>query len=333
MTSFVQLETRFPERTFTRSRAFDRETRTRAVASFFRRVAVTRFGATHARMADTAASAPAEGSNEPSEGTHKMSMSHERRLAEAARLREKGNAQFRAGDLERAEATYEEGASLFTFMHAESPLDPTYAEQNLESCKAAVPLYNNLALCLQRRRAWSACADACTEALDLLPDDRKATLRRAAARVELDLWDEAESDLKRALALDPKGRETRDVVTRARAAIAAARRVQDAKDRRTLAGCFDSLDANGTESDVNPDMDGVDGGVGSGTRAGLYDAADVARPNEAFPHAGRRLQSPTRVRDIDEELRLIDDEEEDARAAERQNAYNACIRMNAARRA
>ena len=122
-------------------------------------------------MADAAASAPAGGSKEPPEGMHKMSMSHEQRLAEAARLREKGNAQFRAGDLERAEATYEEGASLFTYMNAESPLDPSYAEQNLESCNAAVPLYNNLALCLQRRRNWSACADACTEALDLLPDD------------------------------------------------------------------------------------------------------------------------------------------------------------------
>mgnify|MGYP002839668312 CR=1 FL=1 len=280
-------------------------------------------------MADAAASAPAGSSKQPPEGMHKMTMSHEQRLAEAARLREKGNAQFRAGDLERAEATYEEGASLFTYMNAESPLDPSYAAQNLESCEAAVPLYNNLALCLQRRRAWSACADACTEALDLLPDDRKATLRRGAVRVELDMWDEAESDLRRALVLDPKGRETRDAVARARAAIAAARRLQDAKDKRVLAGCFDSTN----DRDANPDMDGVDGGVGSVTRAGLYDAADVARPNEAFPHGGRRLQRPVIVRDVDAELRLIDDEEEDARAAERQDAYNACARKNAARRA
>ena len=284
-------------------------------------------------MADTAASAPAEGSNEPSEGTHKMSMSHERRLAEAARLREKGNARFRAGDLERAEATYEEGASLFTFMHAESPLDPTYAEQNLESCEAAVPLYNNLALCLQRRRAWSACADACTEALDLLPDDRKATLRRAAARVELHLWDEAESDLRRALVLDPKGRETRDAVARARAAIAAARRTQDAEDKRVLAGCFDRLGGTEPGEATDADMDGVDGGVGSVTRAGLYDAADVARPNEAFPLGGRRLQRPITVQDVDAELRLIDDEDEEAKTMERQNAYNLCVSMNAKARA
>jgi tetratricopeptide (TPR) repeat protein len=167
-------------------------------------------------MADAAASAPAGGSFEPPEGTHKMSLSHEQRLAEAARLREKGNAQFRAGNLEGAEATYEQGASLFTYMNAESPLDPSYAAQNLESCEAAVPLYNNLALCLQRRRAWKACAEACTEALDLLPDDRKATLRRGVVRVELDLWDEAESDLKRALALDPRGAR-RATPSRARA--------------------------------------------------------------------------------------------------------------------
>jgi tetratricopeptide (TPR) repeat protein len=282
-------------------------------------------------MADAAASAPAGGSKEPPEGMHKMSMSHEQRLAEAARLREKGNAQFRAGDLERAEATYEEGASLFTYMNAESPLDPSYAEQNLESCNAAVPLYNNLALCLQRRRNWSACADACTEALDLLPDDRKATLRRGVVRVELDLWDEAEADLKRALALDPKGRETRDAVANARAAIANARRLQDAKDKKVLAGCFDRLVAD--EKEGLDDMDGVDGGVGPITRAGLYDAADVARPNEAFPLGGRRLQRPITVQDVDAELRLIDDEDEEAKTMERQNAYNLCVSMNAKARA
>ena len=283
-------------------------------------------------MADAAASAPAGGSFEPPKGTHKMSLSHEQRLAEAARLREKGNAQFRAGNLEGAEATYEQGASLFTYMNAESPLDPSYAAQNLESCEAAVPLYNNLALCLQRRRAWKACAEACTEALDLLPDDRKATLRRGVVRVELVLWDEAEADLKRALALDPRGHETRDAVARARAAIAAARRTQDAEDKRVLAGCFDRLGGTEPGEATDADMDGVDGGVGARTRAGLYDAADVARPNEAFPHAGRRKRRPAVVSDVDAELRLIDDEEEEARMAERQNAYNACVRMNAARR-
>jgi tetratricopeptide (TPR) repeat protein len=262
-----------------------------------------------------------------------MELTHEQRLAEASRLRVAGNASFRAGDLEAAEATYEKGASLFTYMNAESPLDSTYAEQNIESCKAAVPLYNNLALCLQRRGAWRACADACTEALDLLPDDRKATLRRGVVRVSLESWDEAESDLKRALELDPSGRETRDEVVKARAAIAAARRRQDAKDAVALAGCFDKLNSAGADASsgdafLDPDMDGVDGGIGGITRAGLYDAADIAPPNEAFPHSGRRFSRPTTISDVRKELDEIEDEEEDEKMMERQAAYNACIRRN-----
>ena len=58
-------------------------------------------------------------------------------------------------------------------------------------------------------------------------------------------------------------------------------------------------------------MDGVDK-ARQRARAGLYDAADVARPNEAFPHAGRRKRRPAVVSDVDAELRLIDDEEEEA---------------------
>jgi hypothetical protein len=132
--------------------------------------------------------------------------------------------------------------------------------------------------------------------------------------------------------LDPKGRETRDAVANARAAIANARRLQDAKDKKVLAGCFDRLVAE-TSAEGLDDMDGVDGGVGPITRAGLYDAADVARPNEAFPLGGRRLQRPITVQDVDAELRLIDDEDEEAKTMERQNAYNLCVSMNAKARA
>lgn len=272
---------------------------------------------------------PPGGSMARNESVHKMDMSHEQRLAEAARLREAGNALFRLGNFGEAEATYEQGASLFTYMNAESVLLPVYAEQNRESCQAAVPLYNNLALCLFRREAWRECADACTEGLDLVPDDRKATLRRGLAHVELDLWDEAEVDFKRVLHLDPRSRETRDVVQHARAAIAHAKRRQDDKDSKALAGCFDKL--NAADDGINPDMDGVDGGVGGTTRAGLYDASDVAPPNQAFPTSGRRMEKPTMIINVDDELTEIKDDEEEVKMAQRQDAYNACVRMNMAK--
>jgi tetratricopeptide (TPR) repeat protein len=275
---------------------------------------------------------PAMGSDAPPPDVHKMDMSHTQRLAEAFRLREAGNAAFRGGDFVAAEAAYQTGSGLFTYMHAESPLDSTYATQNDESINAAVPLYNNLALCLHRREAWRECADACTEALDLLPDDRKARVRRGLSRVQLELWEEAEVDFKRALVLDPGSHETRVVVQNARAAIANARRAQNKKDALALAGCFDKLNApRAADADeLNPDMDGVDGGVGGVTRAGLYDASDVAAPNEAFPHAGRRAETPAQIDCVEDELLEIEEDEADEKMLARQHAYNACIARNRA---
>lgn len=113
---------------------------------------------------------------------HKLAMTHEERLEAAGRLREEGNARFRAGDVLGAEHKYARASAYFTVMSAESPLDPRPAAQNAEAAAAAAPVYNNLALCLSSRGAWAEAAEACTELLDLRHDDRKALLRRARAR-------------------------------------------------------------------------------------------------------------------------------------------------------
>lgn len=136
----------------------------------------------------------------------KIAMSAAERVAWGAKLREMGTALFKAGRTRRAEAKYAAGADLFTVMAAESEFDPAAAEDNRAAAAAAVPLYNNLALCMFRRGAWREAEEACTECLDLAPGDVKASLRRAAARLELGRWEEAEADLARALAAQPHSR-------------------------------------------------------------------------------------------------------------------------------
>ena len=143
-----------------------------------------------------------------------------------------GNARFRAGDVLGAEHKYARASAYFTVMSAESPLDPRPAAQNAEATAAAAPVYNNLALCLSCRGAWAEAAEACTELLDLRPDDRKALLRRARARVELELLDEAESDLARVVALGPASEHVRAFARDVRARLADARRGRDARDAR-----------------------------------------------------------------------------------------------------
>ena len=156
-------------------------------------------------------------------------------------MREKGNdAVFARGTPHQgAEETYEQGASLFTYMNAESPLDPSYAAQNLESCEAAVPLYNNLALCLQRRRCVEkVCAEACTEAgpAPRRPQSHAGFYRRGSRRARPVGRGRGRPETRARARPVPTRRAT---PSRARAAIAAAR-LQDAEDKRVLAGCFDS---------------------------------------------------------------------------------------------
>ena len=286
-------------------------------------------------MASAMASAMASdaASRAPPGMKHKMAMSHEERLAEGSRYRAEGNAFFRAGDVTAAEESYRRGAELFDVMQCESPHDPTPAAQNAASIALAAPLFTNLALCLARRGAWSECADACTECFDLEPENEKALLRRAEARVEIgtaESFDDAARDLARATKLRPESPLTRETVKRVRASLAAARRRRDARDAETLSGCFDKLNADcrrRASRAENDDMDAVDGA----TNAGLYDAADVAPPGEAFPVSGARAAPPLRVDDLDAAFEEIDDDEEEARRKRREEFYNQGLRSGAIR--
>jgi len=273
------------------------------------------------------AQATKHGSADASSTKHKLAMTHEERLEAAGRLREEGNARFRAGDVLGAEHKYARASAYFTVMSAESPLDPRPAAQNAEATAAAAPVYNNLALCLSRRGAWAEAAEACTELLDLRPDDRKALLRRARARVERELLDEAESDLARVVALGPASEHVRAFARDVRARLADARRGRDARDARALAGCFDRLNARRPSPDSD-DLEAVDGDIGP---LGLYDDADVAAPGVAFPFAGARKDHPVLVHDLDAEIADAEAEERRRRLGERQDAYNAALRSGAMR--
>ena len=279
------------------------------------------------RGATMFAQATKHGSADASSTKHKLAMTHEERLEAAGRLREEGNARFRAGDVLGAEHKYARASAYFTVMSAESPLDPRPAAQNAEATAAAAPVYNNLALCLSRRGAWAEAAEACTELLDLRPDDRKALLRRARARVERELLDEAESDLARVVALGPASEHVRAFARDVRARLADARRGRDARDARALAGCFDRLNARRPSPDSD-DLEAVDGDIGP---LGLYDDADVAAPGVAFPFAGARKDHPVLVHDLDAEIADAEAEERRRRLGERQDAYNAALRSGAMR--
>jgi hypothetical protein len=137
-------------------------------------------------------------------------------------------------------------------------------------------LYNNLALCLFRRGAWLEAEEACTECLDLAPSDVKALLRRAASRVELGRWDEAETDLARAAAAQPRSRAVAADVKRERNKLAARRREQDARDIETVGGMFDRMHGGGGGDDDEYAV--ARPGAAPGNRSAVRWAAEPPEP-------------------------------------------------------
>ena len=140
---------------------------------------------------------------EPGRGDE-CSMICDQKLEWGERLKAAGNAWFKRGDLDKAIGKYRRGTKIFEMLYAVFKDDEEGAQAANERCYvAAAPLYNNLALCLYKQGKWKECADACTDNLDLTPTDVKSLLRRAAARAEIDMWEEADDDIAKALRLDP----------------------------------------------------------------------------------------------------------------------------------
>ena len=140
---------------------------------------------------------------EPGRGDE-CSMICDQKLEWGERLKAAGNAWFKRGDLDKAIGKYRRGTKIFEMLYAVFKDDEEGAQAANERCYvAAAPLYNNLALCLYKQGKWKECADACTDNLDLTPTDVKSLLRRAAARAEIDMWEEADGDIAKALRLDP----------------------------------------------------------------------------------------------------------------------------------
>ena len=237
---------------------------------------------------------------EPGRGDE-CSMICDQKLEWGERLKAAGNAWFKRGDLDKAIGKYRRGTKIFEMLYAVFKDEEEGAQAANERCYvAAAPLYNNLALCLYKQGKWKECADACTDNLDLTPTDVKSLLRRAAARAEIDMWEEADDDIAKALRLDPDAKWVKQSAESTKKTLRELRIKQAMKDHAVIGGKI-------------PDMN-------------LYDAADVAPTGEAFPHTGRRAHSVTTVKDVKQELDDMEEEDAEETCKRKTDFYNGMIK-------
>jgi WD40 repeat protein/tetratricopeptide (TPR) repeat protein len=117
-------------------------------------------------------------------------------LAEASRLREAGNAAFRAGDMELAVRVYEEGCDA---LHVEPPGEA----QREELAGERLRMWLNLAAGLLKLSQPTAAAVWCERVLAVRPSDVKALYRLAHAHLSLGQLEKAEEGLRRAREIEP----------------------------------------------------------------------------------------------------------------------------------
>jgi tetratricopeptide (TPR) repeat protein len=106
-------------------------------------------------------------------------------ISESAEYKEKGNAQFKAGQYAEAETWYTKAIDCLPHGHS-----------------SLAPLYNNRAGARLKTGSYNEAVKDCDRVQDLEPNELKSLLRRASAYEALEKWLDAQSDYRQIMALD-----------------------------------------------------------------------------------------------------------------------------------
>ncbi|XP_071721529.1 peptidyl-prolyl cis-trans isomerase FKBP62-like [Rutidosis leptorrhynchoides] len=130
------------------------------------------------------------------------------KIETAGKMKEEGNAYFKASKYLEAANCYEKAAKLIEH-------DTNFSEEEKKQTKALkVACYMNDALCKLKLSElnddYTKVPKLCSKVLEIESTNVKALYRRAKAYVYLAEFDLAERDLKRALEIDPGNRNVKD---------------------------------------------------------------------------------------------------------------------------
>eukprot|EP00253_Pinus_taeda_P010337 PITA_10337 len=131
------------------------------------------------------------------------------KIEAAGKKKEDGNALFRAGKYLRASKKYDK-AILSGSAAKCIEYDNAFSEDQKQQTKALKVTCNlNNAACNLKLKEYREAAKLCSKVLEVDSKNVKALYRRAQAYIETADLDQAESDIKKALEIDPSNRDVK----------------------------------------------------------------------------------------------------------------------------
>lgn len=163
----------------------------------------------------------------------KWEMSDDEKIAKAEAAKEAGTALFKEKDFTGALSSYEMAADWIS--------DIDSVEQTWCVCKL------NSAQCHLNLKNYPSAAEAATAALEKDSKNVKALFRRACARNAMGLPEEALTDLKEALSLDPENAAVKAEMVKSKKAITDAKK----KEKAAFGGMFSKISMYGKCNNCN----------------------------------------------------------------------------------
>ncbi|KAK9664517.1 hypothetical protein RND81_14G047800 [Saponaria officinalis] len=125
------------------------------------------------------------------------------KIEAATKKKEEGNTLFKAGKYERASKRYEKAVKYIEY-------DSSFEDEEKKQAKALKISCNlNAAACKLKLKEYKQAEKLCTKVLELDSNNVKALYRRAQAYIHLVDLELAETDIKKALEIEPENREVK----------------------------------------------------------------------------------------------------------------------------
>ena len=247
----------------------------------------------------------------------KFSMKARDKVSLAEDLRQRANALYKAGRIERAIKTYERGIDMFNSLQAEGDrergtYDAAVADANRQCRKAQVPFYLNAALARVKLGRFAEARDDMLELFDLddvtSDDERaKAHFRMGQAQVGLLDYAEAQRSFRRAMELAPSlvcADATRELKR-----VAQLQAAQDAKDRAVVSSALAKK-----QRETNGNVFYTE-----------HEKSAISEPyRRALPKKTERAAE--RIDNLEAEIADIEEDEDEVDRKRREDWYNGMIR-------
>ncbi|KAJ3044056.1 hypothetical protein HDV00_003160 [Rhizophlyctis rosea] len=160
-------------------------------------------------------------------------------LAAGKKLKDEGNAEFKAGNASQALRKYHEATLYLTGLDNGSLASIVPSKELAESVKKEIAdtlkaCHSNMAACYIKTENWPKALKMCDKVITADPNNVKAYFRRGQVHFNQQDYDKAQADFKKAAELDPKDPGIRAELAKVRQ----KQKELEEKSRKELSGIF-----------------------------------------------------------------------------------------------